>query len=165
MTLTADWRDEIMGRWGIRILSNYDALLINQALWVTRCSKTKNDIARGTPKQLYVSPVNKYFYQQMESHNLRYGVLSDKYGLHLDNEKLSYYDVHPRELDHEDKMQLGEFIRRKAESSGFFQIVYYSPSPLMSIPYFQMLELSGLDSFYTTRLNFAQVIHPNELCQ
>jgi hypothetical protein len=90
----------------------------------------------------------------MEEHSLRYGVLSDKYGLHLDDEKLPYYDVHPSKLNQRNKEELGRLIRDKAIAQGFTAFIFYNPSPLMSVPYFEMLYCSGLDLFYTTRLKF-----------
>ena len=151
MVLTANWRDEIQARWGICVLGQHN-LLVRNALWVTRCSKTKNGVHCGTPKELYVSSVNRYFYKCMEEQSLRYGVLSDKYGLHFDDEVLPYYDIHPSDLTQHDKERLGQIIRDKALSHGFTQVVFYSPSPLMSVPYFEMLYYSSLNVFYTTKL-------------
>jgi len=152
MRLTANWQYEIRERWGISMLSQCSPLVEN-VLWVTRCSKTKKGIYRGTPKDLYVSPINRYFYTYMEQRGLPYGVLSDKYGLHMDDEELEYYDIHPKELTEYDKGMLGELIRKKACGRGFSKLVFYNPSPLMSIPYFEMLYYSGLEIFYTTVLN------------
>ena len=151
--LTANWRSEIQEYWGIHVL-NWHIPLVREILWVTRCSKTKNGVASGTPKELYVSPVNKYFYRCMERQGLRYGVLSDKYGLHFDNEELPYYDVHPSDLSQHDKERLGQLVRDKTLAQGFTQIIFYNPSPLMSVPYFEILHYSGLEVFYTTRLDF-----------
>ena len=151
MVLTANWRNEIHAFWGISILDQLDDL-VKDALWVTRCSKTKNGVACGIPRELYVSPVTKYFYRWMEQHGWRYGVLSDRYGLHFDDERLPYYDVHPSDLSQYDKEQLGKLIRDKALARGFTQLIFYSPSPLMSVPYFEMLYYSSLNVFYTTKL-------------
>ena len=153
MGLTANWRQEIRELWGIEGLENADSLP-EAVLWATRCSKTKNGVHHGTPRELYVSPINKYFYRCMEEQGLRYGVLSDKYGLHFDDEELPYYDVHPSDLSQHDKERLGQIIQDKALRQGLTQVVFYSPSPLMSVPYFEMLYNSGLDLFYTTRLGF-----------
>ena len=155
MVLTANWRNEIQERWGIHVLGEH-SLLGSEALWVTRCSKTKNGVYCGTPKELYASSVNRYFYGHMEKRGWRYGVLSDKYGLHLDNEKLSCYDVHPSELSRQDRQRLGRLIRDKVLAQGFDRVIFYSPSPLMSIPYFEMLYYSGLNLFYATSLNFLE---------
>jgi hypothetical protein len=149
--LTVNWRQEILKRWGIKSLENADGWP-EAVLWTTRCSKTKNGVRRGLPKDLYVSSVNKYFYVYMEERGLRYGVLSDKYGLHFDDEELLYYDIHPSELNQHEKKQLGQIIRHKALARGFTQIAFYSPSPLMSVPYFEMLHHSGLGLFYATNL-------------
>ncbi|MEM3433311.1 MAG: hypothetical protein QXP27_03945 [Candidatus Methanomethyliaceae archaeon] len=152
MRIGSDWQNEVQQRWGIRVLSSRTAAP-QEALWVTRCSRTKNGVDLGIPKELYISPINKYFYKCMESNRLPYGILSDKYGLHLAEEKLPYYDVHPSELSQEHKRRLGMLIRDKVLALGFWRVVFYNPSPLMSLPYFEMLYYSALDVFYTTRLD------------
>lgn len=153
--LTSKWRSEIRERWGIQPLEHL-GLPIKEALCVTRCSKTKNGIECGTPKELYISSVTKYFYRLMEEFALPYGVLSDRYGLHMYDEMLEYYDVHPKELTNLDKQALGALIREKARTRGFGVLIFYSPSPLMSVPYFEMLYYSGLSVFYTTALNLTK---------
>jgi hypothetical protein len=153
--LTANWSQEIHERWGIKGLESANSLS-EAILWTTRCSRTKNGVHCGTPKELYTSPVNRYFYRRMEERDLRYGVLSDKYGLHFDDEKLPCYDIHPSILSQHDKEWLGQLIRDKALAQGFTQIIFYSPSPLMSAPYFEMLHHSSLDVFYTTTLDFSR---------
>lgn len=151
--LTANWKQEILHLWGVRLLA--DTQWEPQAfLWTTRCCKTKHDRTVGRPKDFYISPVVQFFCRLMMQHKLRYAVLSDKYGLHLDTENLEYYDVHPRWLTQQDKRQLGQLIHKKASDAGFSSIAFYSPSPLMSIPYFEMLHYSGLNIWYTTRLTF-----------
>jgi len=151
MKLSANWKTEIQDRWGIQVLESIECAP-QEALWTTRCSKTKRGVACGRPKDLYVSPVNKFFYRWTEAQGVRYGVLSDKYGLHLDEEELEYYDLHPSALTVSDKQRLGELIRQKASEAGFDSVVFYSPSPLMSVPYFEMLFYSELEIFHTTRL-------------
>ena len=151
MRLTVNWRAEIRELWGIHFVDHQADLPAN-VLWVTRCSRTKNDAKSGMPKDLYVSPVNRYFYRTLERWGERYAVLSDYYGLHFDNEELEWYDVHPSGLSRDDKERLGQIIREKATQQGFNTIIFYAPAPLMSIPYFEMLYFSGLDRFYTTKL-------------
>jgi hypothetical protein len=150
--LTSRWRREIREEWSIETLEPTRPLL-RAALWTTRCSKTKQDVVRGKPRDLYVSPINLLFYRWVEERGLRYGVLSDKYGLHLQEEELEYYDLHPSVLTVSDKRRLGETIKKKAVRVGFGTIVFYNPSPLMSVPYFEMLYYSGLDVYYTTVLD------------
>lgn len=151
MRLSAKWRAEIRDIWGIVVLESVKRVPQN-ALWTTRCSRTKNKRTWGRPKDFYVSTINQFFYKWAEEQGVRYGVLSDKYGLHLDDEELEYYDLHPSALTDSDKRRLGELIRRKALEAGFNSIAFYNPSPLMSVPYFEMLHYSELKVFYTTKL-------------
>jgi hypothetical protein len=148
--LTSAWKEQIRDYWGIQ---HFESVNISKSiyLWVTRCSKTKKANG-GFPSQLYLSSLNQHFYKFVQARKLRYGILSDKYGLHLDREWLPSYDIHPSTLADEEKKILGRLIREKALNNGFTQIIFYNNSPLMSVPYFQMLYYSGLSTFYTTNL-------------
>src|SRR5687767_10553912 len=108
-----NWKEEVTEQWGIEVI-NDPVAVPRHVLWTTRCSRTKEDRQRGLPEEMYVSALNRYFYFYVKSHGLRFGVLSDKYGLHLDTERLAYYDVHPRELSGTQKVLLGRLIARKA---------------------------------------------------
>ena len=145
MKLTKNWREEIFNEYGIVTGIPQDT---NNTLWVTRCSKTKS-VNGGIPRELYVSKLNLRFYDYVESHNYKYGVLSDKYGLHLQDESLEYYNTHPSQLSNDDKIELGKMIAQKANGK---TLVFYNTSPIQSIPYFEMLSHSGLTVYFTTKL-------------
>lgn len=144
------WRTQLADWWGIRTLDSFDLPLM-RALWTTRCSKTKM-VSHGTPEQLYGSSSNQYFYKFAQRANVRFGIVSDKYGIHFDDEQLPYYDIHPGQLSQDDKQRLGAIVGEKVNARGYSEIVYYNASPLMSVPYFEILALSGLSILYTTRL-------------
>lgn len=90
----------------------------------------------------------------MDRIKFRYGVLSDKYGLHMDNEILDSYDVHPATLTDDEKRHLGKLIRTKILALSRNKIVFYNNSPARSTPYFQMLYYAEVESFFCTRLDF-----------
>lgn len=154
--MSRDWKVEIKRAWGIDYLEDPRAAP-ERALWITRCSKTKR-LATGFPRDLYVSQLNLFFYGFVHAHRKRYGIVSDKYGLHLDIEKLPYYDIHPSELSEKQKELLGQKIRKKAQSADFQILIFYNNSPLMSKPYFEILSASGLEIFFVTRLPQANPI-------
>jgi len=151
--LTANWRQEVFDLWGIRLLGDIQ-WESKSFLWTTRCCRTKHVAPVGKPKDFYFSPIVQLFCKFVEKNGLKYGILSDKYGLHLDSEELEYYDIHPASLTSQDKEKLGQLIREKVLRISSDSIVFYNPSPLMSIPYFEMLHYSGLNIWYTTRLTF-----------
>jgi len=151
--LTENWKQEIWYLWRIKLLADMQWEPQN-SLWTTRCCKTKRARNRGKPKDFYFSPIVQLFCKFVEQNGLKYGILSDKYGLHLDSEELEYYDIHPASLTSQDKEKLGQLIREKVLRISSDSIVFYNPSPLMSIPYFEMLHYSGLNIWYTTRLTF-----------
>jgi hypothetical protein len=92
------------------------------------------------------------FFDFVRRAGLRFAVLSDLYGLHLDHEAFAPYDVHPSTLDIGQKKRLGAIVGTKARSEGFAAVVFYNSSPLRSVPYFEILSHSGLEVYYTTRL-------------
>lgn len=152
-----DWRQNIKRRWGIKVLSP-GKLIPACALWTTRCCKTKLS-ATGRPTDMYDSPLTRRFYAYVLTRNLPFAIISDKYGLHLHDEELASYDVHPSVLSSDDKGRLGKEIGRKALSRGFSVIVFYNNSPLLSVPYFEMLAASNLRVLFTTQL--PQLVEPS----
>ena len=93
----------------------------------------------GIPKNFYQGRYNNLLYKYAENYNLEYGVISDKYGIHMYNEKRDFYDIHPRELTNDDKNKLGKKISDTIKKNGFKNLIFYYPSPLLSHPYFEML--------------------------
>lgn len=146
------WREEVRRRYGITALDRPPGP-DPAAFWATRCARIKAAAGAGTPDELYRSPVTGRFYRFVRHHGLRFGVLSDLYGLHLDRERLGAYDVHPSELSADRKRDLGALIGRRVRAEGFDRLVFVNSSPLRSRPYFEMLAASGLDVSYATRLD------------
>lgn len=151
MRLTGEWPRQVRERWGIRTLSP-DEAVPKGSLWVSRCAETKR-IACGTPRALYQSPLLDFFFRAVESAGVRYAVISDRYGLHFDDESLAWYDAHPSSLNAAQKRRLGRVIRAKALGRGYRTILFYNGSPVRSVPYFEMLGASRLEVWYTTRLH------------
>lgn len=143
------WRKSIAHRWGILTTPPPH---LETYLWTTRCSRTKSRHLEGVPKQLYQSRLNQYFYSVMEKHQLEYGVISDKYGLHMNNEVRPRYDIHPSSLSNSDKKRLAKAITVKFATLGKKGIAFYNNSPLRSLPYLEMLALTGLPIFFSTNL-------------
>lgn len=153
----ATWRRQVQDQYKIHLISEEDmgALLTSDnVLWTTRCSATKPSEA-GKPIEMYDSYITRYFYRFVQEHRLPYAIVSDRYGLHFDDETLPYYDIHPRTLCRDQKERLGKEIRTKAKARGFEKIVFYNNSPLMSKPYFEMLSNSDLWILFTTKLILA----------
>ncbi|AXV39088.1 hypothetical protein [Methanobacterium sp. BAmetb5] len=126
------------------------------ALWSTSCSKTKSSKSRGYPRDFYVGRYNKLFYKYTDLFNLDYGIISDKYGIHMRDECLDYYDIHPSNLSLDDKFNLGLVVRDKILEQGFKELIFYYPSPLQSIPYFEILWYSELPVFYISKIKILE---------
>jgi hypothetical protein len=149
--------------WKKILTKNYEFTYIDSlnkipsnALWSTSCSKTKSKLKKGYPSEFYLSKYNLLFYKYVESLNFDYGVISDKYGIHLQNEKLQNYDIHPTKLSFEDKLELGQKIKVKVKNSGYENLIFYYPSPLMSKPYFQMLWYADIPVYYISNIKMLE---------
>jgi len=154
------WRKALEKDFGFTCISSQNEIVDPYSvLWTTSCSKTKQKKV-GTPKEFYRGRYHNSFYEYVEKNKLTYGILSDKYGIHMFDEELEYYDIHPHELTMEKKEELGNLLRKKAKKYGFEEILFYYPSPLMSKPYFEILWFSRLKVYYTTKLSLTREIEP-----
>ena len=144
------WRDDILRRWGIRHVL-VESLDIHDYLWTSRCARTKR-LSGGKPQDLYQSNLLEEFYRFTHLNGLRYAIVSDLYGLHMDDEILGYYDVHPSTLSSSQKKSLGAIVKSKTKAAGYRSIVFFAHSPLMSRPYFEILAGSQLDAVFVSTL-------------
>lgn len=145
------WKDVIVNEYGFKYITKSDQIP-SDGIWTTSCSKTKKSRKKGIPQNFYQGRYNKLFYKYAHKYDLEYGVISDKYGIHMYNEKLEFYDIHPKELTDKDKKELGLKIREKITKYGFKKLIYYYPSPLLSYPYFEMLWYSKIPIYYITKI-------------
>lgn len=148
---TKEWCNVLSNEYRFQYIQDFNQIP-NDALWTTSCSKTKSSKKRGYPKDFYVGIYNKLFYKYVDGLNLNYGIISDKYGIHMEDECLDYYDIHPSKLTMEDKFELGRIIRKKVKDKGFKEIIFYYPSPLQSKPYFEILWFSKLSVNYISKI-------------
>lgn len=147
------WREDL-ARYKIQVLSEHD--VIDKAreltvLPVCNCSAAKG-VEEAIPRLLYTGQHSLRFYNWCESLDLKYGVLSDLYGLLLWNEKAKSYDIHPSSLTKQKYRKLASKIFFKMESIGCNQFLYYGIPPVSCRPYFYMMIVTGLPIFYTTKL-------------
>ncbi|NYB52415.1 MAG: hypothetical protein HVN35_07660 [Methanobacteriaceae archaeon] len=148
---TKEWLNVLSNEYHFKYIQNIDQIPDN-SLWTTSCSKTKSIKKRGYPKDFYVGIYNQLFYRYIDNLNLNYGIISDKYGIHMQHECLEYYDIHPSDLTLEDKFELGGIIREKVRDKGFKQLIFFYPSPLQSKPYFEILWYSKLPVYYISKI-------------
>lgn len=153
---TKDWKKVVIDQFKFNYVQKSVDIPTN-ALWTTSCSKTKNNKKKGVPKEFYTGKYNLLFYKFMKEYELDYGVLSDKYGIHMFDEKLSYYDIHPTALDWKDKRKLGNKISKKLKKYGFKELIFYFPSPLLSKPYFEILWFSKLPVSYISSIKLLKI--------
>jgi len=154
------WKEHLAPNYGIQLIEVVedipDQLKGDNVLWSSRCSRTKTGLDQALPKDFYVSAINLKFYEMMHRNNLRYGILSDKYGIHMDDEFLDYYDIHPSELTGERKRELGLMIGEKVRNYGYEELIFYNTSPLQSRPYFEMLWWSELKVHFISLISLVE---------
>lgn len=148
---TKEWKNVLEKKYKFEYI-NEAQKIPSDTLWTTSCSKTKFSRKKGIPTEFYRGRYNLLFYKYVQQYELDFGVLSDKYGIHLQDEYLEYYDVHPTELTMDDKKNLGKIIKKKVKENGHKRLIFYFPSPLMSKPYFEMLWFSKLPVFYISKI-------------
>lgn len=148
---TKEWLRILRKKYSFHYIQNPQNIPTD-ALWTTSCSKTKSSKKQGYPKDFYVGRYNQLFYKYIDFFNFDYGIISDKYGIHMQDECLDYYDIHPSNLTFEDKFDLGQIIREKMWDNGFKEIIFYYPSPLQSKPYFEILWYSKLPVYYISKI-------------
>ncbi len=148
---TKKWKEVLEKEYKFRYINHANKIPKN-AIWTTSCSKTKLTGNKGYPTEFYVGRYNLLFYKFMKKHELKFGVISDKYGIHMFDETLKYYDIHPSTLTLKDKLKLGKKISRKIKKYGFKEIVFYYPSPLQSKPYFDILWFSKIPTYYISKI-------------
>jgi len=155
-----NWRKALEKDFGFTYISSEKEMVDpDSVIWTTSCSKTKQK-RFGRPKDFYRGRYHDSFYEYVEKNELTYGILSDKYGIHMFDEELEYYDIHPQELTLEKKEELGKVLRKKSKKYGFEEILFYYPSPLMSKPYFEILWFSRLKVYYITKWSLTREIEP-----
>ena len=153
MRLTKNWKHEIKELFNIDYVENYKSILGSGVIFATRCSKTKgsgNDCK--IPKEFYLSSLNLRFYDYCENNGITYGIISDLYGIHFQDEIINSYDSHPKSLTIENKKELGNIIATKCRERKYTTIIFFSQGPDMNRPYFEMLSYSGLKVYYVTKL-------------
>jgi len=147
--------EEMLDKNNIEYISHFNMIPNNnECIYTTRCSQKKSDRDKGKSKDIYISNLNKNFYNKMERYNLEYATISDKYGLIFSNEIISNYDLSPSNLDEKDKKRLGENIRKKVLKENYNSILFYNTSPLMSKPYFEILVSTKLQIYFLKTLKF-----------
>lgn len=153
--LSKEWVKTLLDSYKFQYVKEIDQIP-KKALWTTSCSKTKCSKKLGYPKDFYLGRYNKLFYKYTDLYNIDYGIISDKYGIHMQDECLDYYDIHPSNLSLKDKFNLGQIIREKIADYGYKNIIFYYPSPLQSKPYFQILWYSKLPVYYISKIKLLE---------
>ena len=157
-----NWAESIERYYGIPYVTN----LVNYSkstLFTTGCSAKKSGKERGIPKEMYQGNKNLAFYNTLERNKLDYGILSDFLGIVFKDEVFDDYNVHPSDINDQIKKQLGDIVANKVTQRGYDQIYFYNTSPLQSRPYFEILQYSGIKSYFITQLSLIDNLMSEEV--
>lgn len=149
--LNENLRDEVKKKYGITLCNQKD--VPEDTLWVTRCSRRKSQLKIGVPKEIYTSPQNQEFYLWAEKKGIPYGTISDAYGLVMNYQKITSYDLSPDRLSDTEKLKLGETVGSKCRNLiGYESLVFYCKNYEEAKPYLKILSYSGLKVYWIRRL-------------
>jgi len=144
-------KDEIKKKYAITLCDPED--VPEDALWAVRCSRRKSKLKMGVPKEIYTSPLNQEFYLWAEKKGIPYGTISDAYGLVMNYQKITSYDLSPDRLSDTEKLKLGETVGSKCRYLiGYESLVLYCKDYEEAKPYLKILSYSGLKVYWTRRL-------------
>ena len=126
--------------------------LIRGVIFLTGCSKLKSDLAKGISKEIYVSKKNQSLYSFCEKNNLKYGTLSDKYGLVKANQIIQNYELAPENITREQKEYLKIQIEKQLAEEKIDTIYFFGPRLLQSFTYLYLLKDYPAKKFLITTL-------------
>ncbi|HMB65390.1 MAG TPA: hypothetical protein VKO42_00820 [Patescibacteria group bacterium] len=109
---------------------------LRNGIVVSPCSKEKSFCSSGIPKELYKGKTLLRLFSYAKETEIRYGVLSDKYGLVLDDEVVENYDTPP---SGKDSKKLITLINKKIERIRPFTLFIYSPRPMQTWHWVRLL--------------------------
>lgn len=143
---------------GIRVSSDphviFTKLSTKGVVCCTRCSKKKLPThgRKVHPSEFYIGYQNLLFYRWAKRFNIRYGIISDLYGLVYDDDLIEEYDLHPSALTPDDFTRLGTLIKEQMYSRRNNEIIFYNLSPIIASPYLKILAATSLPVTYITML-------------
>jgi len=103
-------------------------------LYVTFCARTKTQVKRGTPVEIYAGQRIKSFFDRFPSPR---AILSHKHGIVLEHEIVDQYD----ENNFDDTERLAKVVKKKV---GNRFVIFYSPRELTEKQWIDFLDLSGV---------------------
>jgi hypothetical protein len=104
------------------------------------------------PRDLYTGHGQRAFYEWCERHRQPYGTVSDKHGLLLQNDLVTWYELSPSALSDAELAVLGRSVLRRVRAVGLHGLIYWCSMPTRARPYLAALLDGKVPFVYTTRL-------------
>ena len=98
-------------------------------LYLTHCSKTKDDSLKGTdievtPDRLYTAKFIQNFINACKKKNLNWAILSDKWGIFYPYEKHKWYNLSPDDVKNDGELYLKLFRKVYNELKKYSKIFF-----------------------------------------
>lgn len=106
-------------------------------VYVTFCSEKKFPVRYEIPKFLYDSRRIKAFVKRCEASGARFAILSGKYGVVWDEERVENYN---RWLGDVDEKEYKKLILKVEEKLKGYEVFFYEPNPHRAKKYRKLLE-------------------------
>lgn len=126
-----------------------EQILSGKVLLLGTCSRIKHPVKRGTPVQLYASWQVALLDRVCRANGLRYGVLSDEYGVVMDGQSVENYTTPPEAVSPEGFVALGLRVKKALAALGVTRVCLFTANPKRTVPYCKILRLSGVSYTWT----------------
>ncbi len=106
-------------------------------IYITHCSAKKDDSFLGTnkkvtPDKLYTATPLQRFVRRCKERKVDWAILSDKYGVVFPDDKIGWYNKHPRKVTPEEFETLAKnFVQRLSGYDGI--CFYHNPARFHSL--------------------------------
>lgn len=97
-----------------------------KVLYITHCSKKKHNVnSWTTPEKLYSASYLQKFIKKCKEMKVKWGILSDKYGIIFPNQRIKWYELSPSFLlkHRAESKKLVKKLQRQLQ--GFNKIFFY----------------------------------------
>jgi len=111
-------------------------MLKSSKLYVTYCSRTKSNLEKGKPQQLYQCQRIKSFFSRAPPG--KRAILSYRYGIVPESRIIPNYDQ-------ETFTDIDKAAKRVRKVVGNKEVIFYSPRELTETPWIKLLEKSGVN--------------------
>ncbi|MFH8119740.1 MAG: hypothetical protein QXS37_02970 [Candidatus Aenigmatarchaeota archaeon] len=110
-----------------------------RVLYITHCSKKKNNIRSKTlAENLYSATYLQRFIKKCKELDVKWGILSDKYGIVFPKQKIKWYDLSPSHLL-KNQTESKKLIKKVTRQLQRFNKIFFYYNPGRFHPFYRYL--------------------------